>query len=129
MSVAVGDMDLNGTLDIVAANYGGQNAVYLNDGQGNYTEKRLFGPSPARTVAVAAADVDDDGDLDIVSAGDDGRNAIYLNDGEGNFPLEPSQALAATDGPASSLAIGDLNDDSAFDLVIGNARAQPGLFQ
>src|SRR5438093_8714953 len=42
-SVAVGDMDNDGDLDLVVGNRGEQSVVYLNDGAGNFLDTRTFG--------------------------------------------------------------------------------------
>ncbi len=41
-SVAVGDMDGDGDLDVVTGNYGQQNVVYLNDGAANFATSRTL---------------------------------------------------------------------------------------
>jgi len=82
-SVAVGDVDGDGDLDLVIGN-NGHNAVYVNDGTGNFytgsdcsaPDVRCFGPSDDNTTSMAVGDVDGDGDLDLVT-GNDGQNAVY----------------------------------------------------
>lgn len=64
--VAVGDVDDDGDLDIVAAEDSDfSSEVYLNSGQGHFPDKLLIDPSWHDTRGIALDDVDDDGDLNL----------------------------------------------------------------
>ena len=92
-SVAIGDMNGDGLLDVVLGNYWswGNSAaeVYLNTGSDTfvYTRLPLIG---SWTNAVAIGDVNRDGALDIV-LGDPGTSIsqVYLNNGTTQFMLTP----------------------------------------
>ncbi|WP_174805428.1 FG-GAP-like repeat-containing protein, partial [Hymenobacter sp. UV11] len=68
ISVAVGDVDGDGDLDLLAANNTGSSvSVRLNDGSGSFggTQDVTVGYNPT---SVAVGDVDGDGDLDLLAA-------------------------------------------------------------
>jgi len=76
-SVALGDIDGDGDLDVVSANSDQGNRIYLNDGQGNFTDSnQALGDRDCRSVVLA--DVDNDGDLDIAVANFDQANRVYF---------------------------------------------------
>ncbi|CAN0319844.1 unnamed protein product, partial [Laminaria digitata] len=93
-----GDVDGDGDLDLVLADWGegnplesdgGRVKLYLNDGEGRFTDA-TEAMMPARLVQMSwdleVADLDNDLDLDIiVSCKVCDSNALYLNDGAGNF--------------------------------------------
>jgi hypothetical protein len=117
-SVAVGDMDGDGDLDIVTGNFQQQNVVYLNDGLGNFATLRYFGTGDDKTYSVAVGDMDGDGDLDIVTGNFQQQSAVYLNNGLGNF-TSPRNFGADADW-VGSVAVGDMDGDGDLDIVNGN---------
>ena len=124
-SVAIGDVDKDGDLDLVMGCFifgitPGQNKLYLNDGRGRFTDAtaaRLPAYS-GNTNDILLADLDGDGDLDLVE-GDRGANRLYLNDGKGFFKAAPL-ALPGGGGTTWSLAAGDVDGNRTLDLLAGN---------
>ena len=78
-SVAVGDMDGDGHLDILVGNDGQQSVVYLNDGAGSFPDRALRRHGAYQIESVAVGDMDSDGDLDIVAGTDRQGNTPTSN--------------------------------------------------
>ncbi|OON68000.1 hypothetical protein B0919_15145 [Hymenobacter sp. CRA2] len=117
--LAVGDMDADGDLDVVTANYDSNQAtVCFNDGSGTLTPAALIAVGSQPT-AVELGDVDNDGDLDLLSANAGSNNvSVRLNIGSGYFLAGPDVPVGAT--PAD-LAVADVNGDGSVDIVTANA--------
>ena len=113
------DYDGDGDQDL-AVGYGancGRNAIYLNDGAGNFDEKIEFGPESVCTKAIAWGDFNADGRPDLVVGNWGEKSRVYLNAGSGTF-LE----LAPLDGAdmTTSIVTGDFDRDGDLDIVTGN---------
>jgi hypothetical protein len=118
-SVAVGDFNGDGKLDLAVANEeDGTVSVLLGDGTGNFTTAS----SPATgngPYSVAVGDFNGDGKLDLAVANNtDNTVSILLGDGTGNFTTASSPA---TGGSPQSVAVGDFNGDGRLDFAVANS--------
>ena len=115
-SIAWGDADGDGDLDIAVGNIGGVNQIYFNEGQGDFTVYDL-GANIHDTRSIAWGDADGDGDLDIAVGNDDGVNHIYFNEGQRQFTV---QDLGTDLRITLSVAWGDTDGDGDLDIAVGN---------
>lgn len=117
-SVAVGDLDRDGRLDVVTANeIGNSISVLLGDGHGALGPNADFAVGTA-PYAVALADVNGDSLLDAIVA-NSGSNTVSVLLGNGRGGFGPKHDFATGINPRS-VAVADLNGDSKPDLVVGN---------
>ncbi len=123
-SVIFGDVDGDSDLDILTGNSNEANKLYLNNGDGVFSEDSSFSAVVASTSSVKFADVDGDGDLDLMVGNYSGINHLYLNNGftsnEWQGFAETGIALGSDKEQTASLASGDLDGDGDLELLIGN---------
>jgi len=124
-SVALGDLNGDGKLDIVTANESGNSiSVLLGDGSGTFTAAAgspvAVGAAPT---SVALGDVNGDGRLDVVTVNYNGNSvSVLLGDGTGRFTAAPGSpySLGAGTFPIA-VALGDINGDGRLDIATANA--------
>ena len=149
-SPAVGDLDGDGTAEIVVATMDGELWVVEHDGavrsgwpftmdeslirgisNGDNAWDHGFFSSPA------LGDLDSDGDLEIVIGGMDGRVYAFHDDGtfSAGFPLELRTEYEEAGGLVSkgeriisSPAVGDIDGDGHPEIVIGTNQKTTGTY-
>ena len=120
-SVAMGDFNGDGHLDLAVAN-GGSNdvSVLLGNGDGTFTPARNFdaglGGGP---LWVAVGDFNLDRKLDLVVANSSSDSVgVLLGNGDGTF--QPAVTFPAGGTAPQSVAVGDFNGDGNPDLAVAN---------
>lgn len=144
-AVALGDMNGDGHLDIVAGNQSrrqnpadpssalidGQERIYLNDGSGHFTGGSggiATGPAVDETWRLALGDVDGDGRLDIVVGDRSGQDLVRYNDGAPTPGFAGTDPVGTATAPTEGLALADLDDDAALDIAIGLDQQQSRVY-
>jgi flagellin-like hook-associated protein FlgL len=118
-SVALGDLNGDGILDIVTADSDEYaTSVFLGNGNGSFKARSSFstGPTP---LSVKLGDLNGDGALDIVTVNQlDNSTSILLGNGNGSFKAMATFQIGSI---AYGSALGDLNGDGVLDIVISDS--------
>ncbi len=129
-AVALGDVDGDGDLDLVAANFFEPNRLYLNNGTADPWSGVTgvdIGPDENLSVSLALGDVDGDGDLDLVVGNVGTTNRLYLNNGTSDPWNGVTEYSITIDRDATqSVVLGDVDGDGDLDLVVGNSGTVVG---
>ncbi len=113
------DIDNDGDEDIACAGHwlgGGVNQLLTNNGQGVFTASQPF---PGTCFQLLAADFDMDGDADLVASRD--GFTLWRNDGGAVFTDVTASQLPRGLGSPVAMAVGDVDADGFFDLVLGQS--------
>lgn len=117
-SIAVGDVDRDGFVDVVFGNEGGRNTLYMGVSDALRGGPTWEGAATDSTESVALGDINGDGFLDLV-CGKQGRpNALYL--GNGRVFSDVPDWTSGTVNNTFGVALADLNNDGQLDLVCAN---------
>ena len=118
-SVAVGDFNGDGRLDLVVAN-GNINCVsmLLGNGNGTFQSPQDFASGVA-PFSVVVGDFNSDGRADLAEANSNTSGGVGVLLGNGNGTFQAAQNFATGIQPIS-LAVGDFNGDGRPDLAVTN---------
>ncbi len=151
MGVAVGDIDLNGNLDIFKTHFSDDtNALYKNDGKANFEDVTLRAGLGVETRFVnwggGIADFDNDGNPDLLyvtgnvypeiestfpAYPDKTPRVVFRNLANGKFEELIKEAGTGIAAPHSSrgCAFGDFDNDGDVDVLIVNLNEPPSLLR
>lgn len=121
-SMAFGDIDGDGDLDLMITGKGGpvKSTLYENDGFGNFTEKEQPSIVNVYSGTVRFEDIDNDNDLDLLITGNTSSPIttanLYTNDGTGDFTLVEGTILEPI--VAGDVAFGDVDNDGDKDVIM-----------
>ena len=126
MSSSWADVDNDGDFDVFLANDGTNNALFLNDGAGNFTKSAtdIVSNDGGHSFGCNFSDIDNDGDLDLFVTnsfwGTQWNNYLYLNNGDGTFIKNTTDETVSVLGWSYGNAFGDYDKDGDMDLMVAN---------
>ena len=129
-SIALGDFNNDGKLDIAVVNSTANNvSILLSNGDGTFEHLLAGPPYGASTLAtyavghnpqaVAVGDFDHDGNLDLAVVNEnDNTVSILMGHGDGTFGSQTVLTLPSTGAGTIALALGDFNSLGKLDLAV-----------
>ena len=123
-AVAVADVDLDGRLDLVTANYSGSVSVLFGAPDRSFVAApgSPFSTAGGEPFAVAVADLDGDAWPEIVAVNRATSTvSVFAGPNSRDFALVSGAPFSAGGANPFSVAVADMNDDGLPDLVTANS--------
>jgi hypothetical protein len=135
LGVIATDIDGDGLVDLYVANDGHANQMWINRGDGTFSDESLLGGSALNaegtaeaSMGVDAADFDGDGDEDLFMTHiDEETNTLFVNDGSGRFTdgtLEAGLGVSSRQRTGFGTAFVDYDNDGWLDLIAINGAVK-----
>lgn len=121
--IGIADFDMDGDLDIIVVSEDDKiNELYLNNGNGTFTDGGSQIPVTGTSNSVVVFDINQDGAPDVL-IGNNGQNNVLINDGKGHFKDESIQRFGAFIDVTQDLTLADIDNDGDQDILVANEGA------
>jgi hypothetical protein len=117
-SVTIGDINRDGSLDVVLNN----GSVLLGNGDGSFQAHQPFATGDGAS-SVALGDINGDGLLDVVLS----NGSVLLGNGDGTFQSRQRFDFGAERFSIASVALGDINGDDTLDVVVADSSVSDDI--
>ena len=123
-AVVASDLNNDGRLDILVANFGTNNIeIFFGHGNGEFSSQTTyFMGLDSKPICIVAADFNNDTHLDIAVANIAANDVrILLSDADGNFSSQHTYFTGNGSRPIS-IAVADFNNDGRIDITVANVQ-------
>lgn len=129
MGAVSADFNGDGFPDLFVTNYDGPDHLYLNDGNGQFTDiTAVSGISSGHSIGASAGDIDGDLLPDLVVAGYSGPVRVYKNLGGGKFTEVKDSGLASST-KNEGVALADVDGKGSLDLYVASYDGHNRLYR
>ncbi len=117
--LAVADFNSDGNPDLFFVGNQTANELYINEGQGNFSDLSNRIPVSGNFTSITALDIDGTGSVDVM-IGNLGQNVMLINSGNTFFTDQTTQRIPQQTNNTRDIVFGDITGDNLRDVVIAN---------